>query len=239
MMLRSIFAVLLSLTVLFSSAFAHPGSLDENGGHYDRQNGGYHYHSGENQGNNPTGQLTGEWVGRKTSPTDGGDPLPAPAFVVAALVGLFAVAAKISSSIRDKKESEEREEQARVDRQKRRNYYLTHDIRSISGMPEYAVVGPDGVPRNKTIGDEETYGAPFDVYISPNGYTYHRRGCKHAQMVANAITDSTKYRLKERRPCMYCLPDPLPDGKWYRDYLSCINECKQLEVTPIIEPPQK
>lgn len=32
--------------------FAHPGSLDSNGGHHVRATGEYHYHSGENQDNN-------------------------------------------------------------------------------------------------------------------------------------------------------------------------------------------
>lgn len=43
-------AVLSILSVLLISltipVFAHPGSLDENGGHYDRSTGEYHYHHG-------------------------------------------------------------------------------------------------------------------------------------------------------------------------------------------------
>lgn len=30
--------------------FAHPGRLDENGGHWDHSTGTYHYHTGENAG---------------------------------------------------------------------------------------------------------------------------------------------------------------------------------------------
>lgn len=29
------------------TAYAHPGSLDKNGGHYNRQTGEYHYHDGD------------------------------------------------------------------------------------------------------------------------------------------------------------------------------------------------
>lgn len=32
------------------SVFAHPGSLDSNGGHWDRKNGTYHFHEGKNTG---------------------------------------------------------------------------------------------------------------------------------------------------------------------------------------------
>lgn len=38
-------AILLSLTIS-SSVLAHPGRTDSFGGHYDRQNGVYHYHHG-------------------------------------------------------------------------------------------------------------------------------------------------------------------------------------------------
>lgn len=40
----SILSILL-ITLTFP-VFAHPGSLDENGGHYDRSIGEYHYHHG-------------------------------------------------------------------------------------------------------------------------------------------------------------------------------------------------
>lgn len=43
------FVSILLLVCLILSAitvFAHPGDTDSDGGHYDRQNGGYHYHHG-------------------------------------------------------------------------------------------------------------------------------------------------------------------------------------------------
>ena len=45
--LRFIFAVLVILA-LSSVSFAHPGKLDANGGHYDKETGEYHYHKGPN-----------------------------------------------------------------------------------------------------------------------------------------------------------------------------------------------
>ena len=42
------FAVTLILALCISfTAYAHPGSLDKNGGHYNRQTGEYHYHDGD------------------------------------------------------------------------------------------------------------------------------------------------------------------------------------------------
>lgn len=50
--------LILILTIIFACSLcvcAHPGSLDENGGHWDHSTGEYHYHDGTNQDNNPTG----------------------------------------------------------------------------------------------------------------------------------------------------------------------------------------
>ena len=45
--MRKFLAVLLVL-VFASTALAHPGKLDANGGHYDKETGEYHYHKGPN-----------------------------------------------------------------------------------------------------------------------------------------------------------------------------------------------
>lgn len=46
---RFIFALVVILALsLSSSAFAHPGKLDANGGHVDKETGEYHYHKGPN-----------------------------------------------------------------------------------------------------------------------------------------------------------------------------------------------
>lgn len=44
--LLAILLVLSSITLLALSAFAHPGSTDNDGGHFDRTTGEYHYHHG-------------------------------------------------------------------------------------------------------------------------------------------------------------------------------------------------
>ena len=46
---RAFIAVLLLLS-LAVTANAHPGKLDENGGHYDSKTGKYHYHKGPKAG---------------------------------------------------------------------------------------------------------------------------------------------------------------------------------------------
>ncbi|MBQ4431545.1 MAG: YHYH domain-containing protein [Synergistaceae bacterium] len=48
-MRKSIFITTLILVLAMSlTASAHPGKLDKNGGHYDKETGEYHYHKGPN-----------------------------------------------------------------------------------------------------------------------------------------------------------------------------------------------
>ena len=44
--MKKILFLLLTLILLTQNITAHPGSLDENGGHYNRKTGEYHYHEG-------------------------------------------------------------------------------------------------------------------------------------------------------------------------------------------------
>lgn len=45
-MKKPILLILALILALSATALAHPGRTDENGGHYDHQSGGYHYHHG-------------------------------------------------------------------------------------------------------------------------------------------------------------------------------------------------
>ncbi|MBR1486365.1 MAG: thermonuclease family protein [Synergistaceae bacterium] len=50
-MLKRSFLISLAAVLIFALAsvsFAHPGKLDANGGHYDKETGEYHYHKGPN-----------------------------------------------------------------------------------------------------------------------------------------------------------------------------------------------
>ena len=49
--MKRFFIILLLLLLLFTvTASSHPGRTDSNGGHWDRKEGTYHYHSGEHAG---------------------------------------------------------------------------------------------------------------------------------------------------------------------------------------------
>ena len=44
--MRRLLSILLLLSILITPVFAHPGRTDDNGGHWDRSTGEYHYHHG-------------------------------------------------------------------------------------------------------------------------------------------------------------------------------------------------
>ena len=47
--LKKLITISVIILLLPIAAFAHPGSLDDSGGHYNRKTGEYHYHSGEHK----------------------------------------------------------------------------------------------------------------------------------------------------------------------------------------------
>ena len=56
--MKKVFVFLLLLITIFVPAtlgFAHSGKTDENGGHYDRNTGEYHYHHGYSAHQHPNG----------------------------------------------------------------------------------------------------------------------------------------------------------------------------------------
>ena len=55
--------IIVYLSIGIQTVYAHPGRLDENGGHYDHSDGSYHYHNGE-------GSNSGEGSGNDTPDTD-------------------------------------------------------------------------------------------------------------------------------------------------------------------------
>lgn len=54
--------LLLITVVCIASVFAHPGRTDSNGGHWDRQSGTYHFHTGEYAGKGGGGSSSSEYV---------------------------------------------------------------------------------------------------------------------------------------------------------------------------------
>ena len=57
---------IIAFYILSLSVGAHPGRTDSNGGHWDREVGTYHYHSGEYAGKKHSGSSSSSSPGKKT-----------------------------------------------------------------------------------------------------------------------------------------------------------------------------
>lgn len=81
---RHLIPILACILLLFccSVAFAHPGSTDSNGGHYDRSTGEYHYHHGYPAHQHPDGRCPYNYKDRtgwnSGSPSGGNDSVSRP-----------------------------------------------------------------------------------------------------------------------------------------------------------------
>lgn len=80
-----------------------------------------------------------------------------------------------------------------------------------AGMPDWAEIGPDGLPKEKgVIG----YGEIFTRYVSASGKCYHSRWNCCGAMIGVHVT---RAKWNGRRPCSKC-GGALPDLRWYTEY---------------------
>ena len=266
-----LFAALLCFAFVTVDALAHAGKTDANGGHYDYSTGQYHYHHGyeahqHRNGICPydfddrTGRNSGKSGGsysswaytsaprptnqvplRKNTQIDVGTKENHSGIICLCLGVCAVVAIGMVCHIKNENDKKQEEEQKRK-KQKEINYYLSSDLRTLSGMPDEYYVDANNVPYEKNKTDEYTYGKTIDVYISTSSssHVYHRKECRYAKYarLSNVFSDDKTYKTLSRSPCSYCNPDLLPDGKWYAEYTYHANKCKWLGIEPIREPYQ-
>ena len=97
-------------------------------------------------------------------------------------------------------------------------------------MPNGLEIGQDGLP--KDIGAEEGWGESCTRFLaSPAAKTIHSPGCrflKYPSFKVNVYDSNCPQHL-----CSICNPAPLPDAKWYKEYLSLKWECERENIKPI------
>ena len=76
--MKKLIFILIAIFTCSLCVYAHPGSLDENGGHWDHKNGEYHYHEGTNQGNGYSSSSTYEYPPFTPPGTPPPKPTPKP-----------------------------------------------------------------------------------------------------------------------------------------------------------------
>ena len=233
-------SVTLCIALIFGVAYAHPGSLDENGGHWNHSTGTYHYHGGANQGSNPTGNYTGQYstssgVRGNSHGSGGGSSILG--LLALATISIVIVIGCVASH-KARVEEMEHERLAKELAHNRKQYLLRNDLRTLSGMPDDVYMDSSFMPVKKDLKAGDIYGENFDVYIawSHQSKTYHKRECRFACKYAHALADDKTQSIRGRSPCKYCHPGPLPDYTWYDKYMKLLEECRKLGIEPKREP---
>ena len=241
--------VLLSVPLM---AFAHPGSLDGNGGHYNRKTGEYHYHSGEHKYGTsssatrtyypftpqPTTEPTQVLAVISATPEPKTqDTLAEKTFMLAIiflilgapaiifLVACRAWIAKGKNLIIDWMKRTIQFIKSTKNAKKTKNSSPPPQNKSPL-IPEGYAIGKDGLPykTNRQYG----WGREFNVFITSNGEHFHRGRCKIIKGKEKKLMHRY-FALKRYEPCAYCKPKYNIDN-WYIEYKGADKGKEQLSL---------
>ena len=219
---------------------AHPGSLDSNGGHYNRKTGEYHYHSGIHKygtASSVTAQTNYPYTPEPTvdvTPSPTAEPLsivtstPEPEadslgyqilyyvsmFFFAGIPGIILIVAVGAWIVDGVKFVANRIKDKKAVKSIPEPPKTIVQTENTSAIPNGYAIGSDGLPykTNRQYG----WGREFNVFVTNNGEHYHRSRCK--------IIKTKKRKLMHRynaikiyKPCTYCKPKAYIDD-WYIKY---------------------
>ena len=252
--MKRLLLFLILITLLIVSASAHSGRTDANGGHWDRKNGTYHYHSGPHAGQSSSSSST--YVPPATikpTPTRTPAPTPTPTPIVSEtpepdsennpslfetlfvfifsggflLVPFFIF---VLYSIWLYIYSPFDDYIYCAERLKDGIKEMFRLKRLVSSdakpqIPEAYEIGPDNLPKDK---GSSGWGDTFTLYYTRHGSKLHSKlGCCGASIpkhIYACIKSVFKYSL-----CSKCCKSyKIPDMKWYQDYLEYNNSSEKL-----------
>lgn len=240
--MKRLFAFFFALAVLSSSAFAHPGRTDSNGGH-NVSGGGYHYHHGYPAHQHTNGicpydydDKTGRDSGGSSTPDD--DPGETDtantgtkkqkklgvSFVIAIIfvcsvvsLLIFGFVIETIQNFKDKKLFL-REQAIAME------LYAGKTLEELAPVPAGTYLTANGVPKSSGGG---LWGTKYTFYRSSSGCVYHKkRGCSGASIEINAVN------LNGLAPCKRCNPTA-PDLSWLKNRNEVIKNCKKYGITLI------
>ena len=188
----------------FCTVFAHPGSLDENGGHYNRSTGDYHYHAGIHTEDNELGLLF---------------ILGSIPFVAAIGFIFFVWLYNIYSHLPHKIVFSFKK--AITDYENAIDYADSCEIKLKEikwshppSAPKGYIIGNDGLPKEIF---SSGWGESLTVYVASNGQKIHlKKNCGSGWLYQTNV-----YKLSNRKvsPCLKCAGAyKMPDMSWYVEY---------------------
>ena len=222
--------LLIVLIIILTSSsvivFAHPGSLDSNGGHYNRTRGEYHYHDGLNTGsgsskidknteynNNAINTYQNNAI-RDTDNTSSTDAISRDfSFVFWSGLIVFIAIKYILYKINILKEKKKLKQEFENNRQKYYELYANKNPLSLCNCPAGSFI-KNGLPATE---GNSAYGL-YTVYTAYNATVYHiNPKCNNSIKSEGNIATS-----KSLRPCKKCVKKSMPDCRWFFEYKKII-----------------
>lgn len=239
----------LLLIIISMSVCSHPGRTDENGGHWNRTTGEYHFHTGEYAGRNhfssspssssgtsPSKKIpdppakTKKSVKTAEEPVAKNEGLNTFELICIISVGVlllfliclgFHIHFKIISTISAFK-SYKYEQHSLPDYKKELSTYERKlpTLKAKVTIPEEYEIGEDNLPKDKGA---EDWGKTFTYYINPGGQRLHRKYGHSGAVLKVHIYQHVQPLCK-----VCCKNHTLPNLNWYRIYLSPINLAEKI-----------
>lgn len=234
--MKKILFLLLTLTLLTQISVAHPGSLDDNGGHYNRKTGEYHYHEGTHTESNTnlskssasdtenytyskkSLHVSSKETQKSENDTSELDFATIFFFFILGIILLYFIYTLICEIIE------------RTPKHRLRNYEellqkvsalsttkqsLTEEINQLNfSIPDGYEIGCDNLPKEI---NSANWGETFTFYQTTLYGKYHKKkNCSYSFMPVHIW----KAIYNEGQLCMRCCKNiKLPDLNWYSTYL--------------------
>lgn len=243
-----IFCLLLIISLVFSvSSYAHPGRTDAYGGHWDRRNGTYHFHTGEYAGRTQSDTSKNHFTPTRKLP-ESYDTYDLTDWLIAVII--FAVSIFIILKVfvygfflkkyLPKYSLDMFSEKISTYLQYRKEYseltIKANELRKKIQIPAEYEIGKDNLPKEKGT---DGWGKTFTVYTSYSGNKIHTScGCYNAYK-AKHICSFYPYHGFSARLCSKCSSYyRMPNLSWYGmclKYQKYIKELKQIrEEVPLL-----
>lgn len=205
------------LLTLVYSVYAHPGRLDENGGHNDYINGGYHYHSGDSQG------YSRYTVGTAPQQKSGDNTILGILISPFCILLIWCIIEPIIETVNELIKNIKQKKQAK---EKRINMSIFSWFKKSKSTPPPRKFVRVSLPSNIALNERNLpyctnkvygYGKRFNAFVTHGGKYYHRSNCNYLKNKKKTVIHRYD-ALKSYQPCKHCKPISYIDD-WYIDFL--------------------
>lgn len=208
------FLIILLLCLNSFIAFSHPGSLDSNSGHWDRQNGTYHYHKGTHTESSSVSEPGWFYFF---------------VFLIIAVAILMRTYFHLPYYHIDSFKSKMIEFQNYQNDLHKLTPILNSDPDAL--RPDAYVIGSDNLPKERDC--SSGWGKTFTLYRTPHGSKLHAKPDCYSFMVPVNIGNYIRNQPLSKLLCQKCTQNyVIPNLSWY---IHCLDYHRALSRSSYIE----